>query len=125
MPSILRIHCPATLSGGAVQPYGILKVMNTTPTPSNNKLTESPRHWKSLLVYLALVVCLIDAPLQYVILDDVWGVLTSVLLAFFLAIESYGRFFRSQTYLGKTFAPALSVVIILLVAGTYLVAQLS
>ena len=90
----------------------------------NSALTEinEPRwHWKSVTVYVAAVLCAVDAPLQSFVMNDLWGTVTSIVLCVFLAIESYARFFRSKTYLGQNFAPILALLIVVLTTSTYLI----
>ncbi|GEM_PF-4841585 len=80
-------------------------------------LGESSWHVKSLVVYAAAMVTAADMILQAFAADDFWGTTTSMILTIFLWIESYARMRRNKTYLGKLFAPVLSVIIIILIVG--------
>ena len=95
--------------------------MKQSPESVLTTIDESRWHWKSVIIYLAALICAVDAPLQSFVMSDLWGTVTSIILFVFLTIESYARLFRSKTYLGRNFALILSILIIVLTASTYFI----
>lgn len=83
------------------------------------KLNESPRGWRSLLVYAAALAYLIELPFVVIFSGSIWDVAVSAILTLFFGIESYVRIARRQTYLGVTFAPVLASFSLGLMAIVY------
>ena len=90
------------------------KQPHNTPAQATTPLGESPWHIKSIIVYVAAVVAIVDVILQATA-HDIWSAATSGILAIFLSVESYVRIKKQRTSLGKTFAPLLAGILIIIV----------
>ena len=77
-------------------------------------------HWKSALVYVAVLMYAIDIPIQLTIFDDTWSAFGSLALMIILGLESYLRIMKRKTWLGAKFAPIFSALSIILLPLFYI-----